>query len=172
MGNRLTQSSGCESARTFPFQAIASKNQVNPAPKTHLRPFSPLFSSSNRLSSSNRRYFRRLFFSLLFFFRTSLHFFISGKLSSPFSITSSFLTNIRLAILRFSSLLLVSWHFITIPVGICLNWTQLDVLLIFCPPGPEPIFVRAVRGDVTFYELFFKIGFEDRWRRFSGREFR
>lgn len=32
------------------------------------------------------------------------------------------------------------------PVGRCLSWTADEVLLIFCPPGPEPLRKASVRS--------------------------
>ena len=57
------------------------------------------------------------------------------------------------------------------PVGLCRNWTQLDDLLIFCPPGPPPNIRSATLGDGTFDEGFIKVGFEQRRRGFAGGEF-
>ena len=44
----------------------------------------------------------------------------------------------RLARKRFISRERSDWHFISIPEGSCFRYTQLAVLLIFCPPLPEP----------------------------------
>lgn len=43
-----------------------------------------------------------------------------------------------LASSRFCCLLRVSWHLTISPVGECFSCTQVDNLLIACPPGPDP----------------------------------
>jgi hypothetical protein len=47
------------------------------------------------------------------------------------------------ASLRFCSRERVSWHCTRMPVGRCIREHEIDVLLIDCPPGPEP--VRVIR---------------------------
>lgn len=88
----------------------------------------------------------RLFFSMFSFtfFRLSCFlcmdsfFIFSSSLSSPLYATSSFSRKISRARFLFKSTDLVWWHFTTIPVGMCLSTTQLLVLLVACPPGPDP----------------------------------
>ena len=50
----------------------------------------------------------------------------------------------------------------TIPVGKCLSWTAEEVLLIFWPPGPEPLRKVSVREDSG------RVGLGGRIRGFLG----
>jgi hypothetical protein len=56
----------------------------------------------------------------------------------PSRMASSWSQSSRLARKRFISRERSIWHLMQTPVGRCLRKTQFDVLLIFCPPAPEP----------------------------------
>ena len=60
----------------------------------------------------------------------------------------------------------------TIPVGKCLSWTAEEVLLIFWPPGPEPLRKVSVREDSGRVGLGGRMmGFLEGWEVvWNGRE--
>ena len=60
-------------------------------------------------------------------------------LALPSRIISSCSQSSRRARKRFISRERSIWHLIQTPVGKCFRKTQFDVLLIFCPPAPEPL---------------------------------
>mgnify|MGYP003453310809 CR=1 FL=1 len=70
----------------------------------------------------------RRIFSIAWVFATAL----------PSRMASSWSQSSRLARKRFISRERSIWHLIQTPVGRCFRKTQFDVLLIFCPPDPEP----------------------------------
>lgn len=88
-------------------------------------------------------YFLLAFFVLPCFVFVFLSFTIAVRHPSGFCSSSSFNANISLARLRFCSCDLEYWHVTTNPVGLCVSWTLLLLLLIFCPPGPLPPFKKA-----------------------------
>jgi hypothetical protein len=46
----------------------------------------------------------------------------------------------------------------------------MDVLLIFCPPGPVSIKLALALREQTSDEFFLEVGFEEDWRGFVGCE--
>lgn len=76
--------------------------------------------------------------ALLFFFRIFSCFF-AILLSSLLTIKSTLSVNHFLAIFRFDVRPLWSWQSTVAPVGTWIRHTLLQDLLIFCPPGPDPL---------------------------------
>lgn len=56
----------------------------------------------------------------------------------PWAMDSNWSHSSRRARKRFISRDRSIWHLMHTPVGRCLRNTQFDVLLIFCPPAPDP----------------------------------
>lgn len=86
--------------------------------------------ASSKPSSPGWRCFRLLFLVALAFLLDLMRAIIADRLFSPFSSSSSLSARCCLASLRFWSRDRVSWHLMTMPVGMCFSWTA--ELVLFC----------------------------------------
>lgn len=65
----------------------------------------------------------------------------------PLAMASNWSQSSRRARKRFISRERSTWHLMAIPLGSCFRKTQFEVLLIFCPPAPEPRTNFSMRSE-------------------------